>query len=87
MQGTLSHVAIGDITMTNMYEYYFNAYLMWTCTFVYVYLFSNIAGIVSNLSSEIHVDFLKRRNKILEKLTNDKIPKEVIHEINLYFDY
>jgi hypothetical protein len=74
VQGTLSHVAIGDISMTNGMEWLFNSVFMITSTFIYNYLFANIASIVSNLTSETHVAFLKRRNLILSKIKNDQMP-------------
>lgn len=87
VQGTLSHVAMGDITMTNSEEWCFNAIFMITSTFIYNYLFANIASIVSNLTSETHVAFLKRRNLILSKIKNSQMPQAVVEEVNLFFDY
>jgi len=68
-------------------EWLFNSVFMITSTFIYNYLFANIASIVSNLTSETHVAFLKRRNLILSKIKNSHMPKEVVEEVNLYFDY
>jgi len=78
---------MGDITMTNGPEWCFNSIFMVTSTFVYNYLFSNIASIVSNLTSETHVAFLKRRNVILSKIKNSQMPQAVVEEVNLFFDY
>ena len=73
--------------MTNSREWLFNSCLMISSTFIYFYLFANIASIVSNLTSETHVAFLKRRNLILSKVKNDHMPRSVVDEVNLYFDY
>ena len=73
--------------MTNSREWLFNSCLMISSTFIYFYLFANIASIVSNLTSETHVAFLKRRNLILSKVKNDQMPRSVVDEVNLYFDY
>jgi hypothetical protein len=73
--------------MTNSMEWLFSAFFMLSSTFIYNYLFANIASIVSNLTSEIHVAFLKRRNLILSKIKNSNIPHSVVDEVNLYFDY
>lgn len=60
---------------------------MISSTFIYFYLFANIASIVSNLTSETHLAFLKRRNLILSKVKNSHMPLSVVDEVNLYFDY
>lgn len=73
--------------MTNSGEWFFNASMMWSSTFVYVYLFSNIASIVSNLTSETHISFMKKRNKIVEKIKSSHPPKYILSEVNLFFDY
>ena len=73
--------------MTNSNEWLFNSVFMITSTFIYNYLFANIASIVSNLTSETHVTFLKRRNIILSKIKNSTMPLAVVEEVNLYFDY
>jgi len=50
--GTVSHVAIGDITMVTSEERFFNAWLVLAGTFIYSYLFGNIASVVSDLSPQ-----------------------------------
>lgn len=55
---------------------------MVTSTFIYFYLFANIASIVSNLTSETHVAFLKRRNLILSQVKKNNVSSNVVDEVN-----
>ena len=74
VQSTLSRVAVGDISATNLEEFVLNSLFVYSATFLYCLLFSDIASIVSNLASETQVAFLKNRNNILSKLKKDIIP-------------
>jgi Ion channel len=54
---TVSHVTIGDISMVTPEERFFNAWLILAGTFIYCYLFGNIASIVSDLAPNIFMNF------------------------------
>jgi len=54
---TVSHVSIGDITMVTSEERFFNAWLILAGTFIFCYLFGNIASIVSDLAPNIFINF------------------------------
>jgi hypothetical protein len=52
IQSTLSRVAVGDISPTNLEEFVLNSFFVFSVTFLYCILFSDIASIVSGLTSE-----------------------------------
>jgi len=87
IQSTLSRVAVGDITPTNLEEFILNVFFVFSVTFLYCTLFSDIASIVSSLTSETQVAFLRNRNNLLSKLHKDVIPQIVIDKANMYFYY
>ena len=87
IQSTLSRVAVGDISPTNFEEFVLNAFFVFSVTFLYCVLFSDIASIVSGLTSETQVAFIRNRNSLLSKLRKEVMPKNVIEKANIYFDY
>ena len=64
-----------------------NAFFVFSVTFLYCVLFSDIASIVSGLTSETQVAFIRNRNSLLSKLRKEVMPKNVIEKANIYFDY
>ena len=57
--GTVSHVAIGDITAVNPYEYLCNVIFGWVGTFVYCLLFAdNFSIIIKGISLNLSTIFL-----------------------------
>jgi hypothetical protein len=80
-------VAVGDISPTNLEEFVLNAVFVFSVTFLYCILFSDIASIVSGLTSETQVAFLRNRNSLLSKLRKEVMPVSVIEKANIYFDY
>jgi hypothetical protein len=74
IQSTLSRVAVGDISPTNLEEFVLNSCFVFSVTFLYCILFSDVASIVSGLTSETQVAFLRNRNNLLSKLRKDVIP-------------
>jgi hypothetical protein len=63
--GTVSHVAIGDITAVNVNEFWINTFFGWIATFVYCLLFADITTLVASASSKQFKSFLKRKAYIL----------------------
>jgi len=63
--GTVSHVAIGDITAVKPTEYLVNTIFGWVSTFMYVLLFADITSLVSAASSNIKKNKIKKRNSVL----------------------
>ncbi len=80
-------MAVGDISPTNLEEFVLNAVFVFSVTFLYCILFSDIASIVSGLTSETQVAFLRNRNSLLSKLRKEVMPVSVIEKANIYFDY
>ena len=54
---TVSHVAIGDLTMVTTDERLFNAFLILCGTFIYSFLYGNIASIVANFAPNLFYNF------------------------------
>ena len=72
--GTVSHVAIGDITAVNPYEYLCNVIFGWVGTFVYCLLFADITLLVLAASNPRKKEFHMKRSNIMTKLKNPNIP-------------
>ena len=49
VMGTVSHVAIGDITGVNHDEFLYNTIFGWVGTFIYCLLFADITSLISEL--------------------------------------
>lgn len=84
---TVSHVAIGDITMVTTEERFFNAWLVLAGTFIYSYLFGNISSIVSDLAPNIFINFHAKYHYVMSRVNKEKTPKHVIQSISNYYDY
>ena len=73
--GTVSHVAIGDITAVNIREFLCNAIFGWVGTFVYCLLFADITLLVSaSGNSHKKKEFYQKRTYILAKLRDPNLP-------------
>jgi hypothetical protein len=56
--GTVSHVAIGDITAVNPKEFLANTIFGWVGTFIYCLLFADITSLVSELQSKSYKKYI-----------------------------
>lgn len=84
---TVSHVAIGDITMVTTEERLFNAVLVLMGTFIYAFLFGNIASIVADLAPNIFINFHEKYQYVMGRINKEKTPRHVIQSISNYYDY
>jgi len=84
---TISHVAIGDVTMVTTEERVFNAFLILCGTFIYSFLFGNIASIVADFAPNLFINFHENYQYVMARVQKDKTPKQVISNINYYYDY
>jgi hypothetical protein len=66
--GTVSHVAIGDITAVNTKEFLSNAIFGWIATFFYCYLFADITLLVQKATSQNYKKFMINRSYIMNKI-------------------
>lgn len=71
---TVSHVAIGDITMVTTDERLFNAILVLLGTFIYAFLFGNIASIVADLAPNIFLNFHEKYQHVMSRINKKKTP-------------
>ena len=69
---TVSHVAIGDITAVNNSERIFVAILILFGTFIYTFLYGNIASIVSDFAPNQKITYFERYQFVMQKL--DHLP-------------
>ena len=85
---TLSHVATGEVSMVTYKERIYCAFLIWFATFMYAFLFGNIASIVSELSPQkMYFKFYTRYEIVMSSLKVDVVPKKLMQNIKDYFDF
>ena len=85
---TLSHVATGEVSMITYQERIYWAFIILFSTFMYAFLFGNIASIVSELASQkMYFKFHKRYESVMSSLKVDVVPKRIILSIKDYFDF
>ena len=85
---TLSHVATGEVSMVTYQERIYWAFLIWFATFMYAFLFGNIASIVSDLAPQkMFFKFYKRYESVMSSLKIEVVPKKLIINIKDYFDF
>ena len=85
---TLSHVATGEVSMVTYQERIYCAFLIWFATFMYAFLFGNIASIVSDLSPQkMYFKFYTRYEIAIISLKVDVVPKKLMQNIKDYFDF
>ena len=75
---TVSHVAIGDITMVTTEERLFNAFLILCGTFIYSFLYGNIASIVANFAPNLFINFHEKYQYVMSRISKEKTPKIVL---------
>jgi hypothetical protein len=85
--GTVSHVAIGDITAVNPKEFLANTIFGWVGTFIYCLLFADITSLVSELQSKSYKKYITQRNYVISKLKSRTIPVSVVAEADRYLAY
>ena len=84
---TVSHVAIGDITAVNNSERIFVAILILFGTFIYTFLYGNIASIVSDFAPNQKITYFERYQFVMQKLDHLPDQKVLKQQIDEYFDY
>ncbi len=84
---TISHVAIGDITAISVEERLFNAFLILCGTFIYAFLFGNIASIVADFAPNMFIHYHEKYQFTMSRVRNSKVPKHIATSVNNYYDY
>jgi hypothetical protein len=84
---TLSNLTVGDISPVTFQEKFLCAFNIWVGTFLYNFLYANIAAVVQFLVSSNHIDFFAKYNNTLEKIKNGKVADKVINNVRIFFDY
>ena len=73
--------------MVNTEERLFNAFLILCGTFIYSFLFGNIASIVADFAPNIFINFHEKYQFVMSKLNKNETPSHIIQNINNYYDY
>lgn len=84
---TVSHVAIGDMTSINTEERFFNAFIIWAGTFIYAFLFGNVASIMSDFAPQLFFNFHKRYHQVMTSVKRGQVNKQISRNIRNYYDF
>ncbi|CAI2367548.1 unnamed protein product [Moneuplotes crassus] len=85
---TVSHLAIGEITTINYRERIYNAFVILCGTFIYAFLFGNIASIMTEFASQMPFFKLhKQFEDVMNSLNKEAVPMPLISKIKDYYDY
>ena len=71
---TISHVAIGDITMVTPNERALNAFTILCGTFIYSFLFGNIASMVADFAPKTFIQFRQRYDNVMRQIESEQLP-------------
>jgi hypothetical protein len=85
--GTISHVAIGDITGVNNQERVVVSMAIVFGTFIYCFLFGNIVSIVSELGVFHQITYFEKYKYVMEKIDTLNLNDHTKSSINDYFNY
>ena len=75
---TVSHVAIGDVTPVTVTERVFTAFAILCGTFIYAFLFGNIASIVTDFAKGVFHSFQQKYTKVMKKIDHEATPLDLI---------
>jgi hypothetical protein len=85
---TFSHLAIGDVSSISHEERIYNAFGILMGTFVYAFLFGNVASIVADFAPQMFFfKFHKQFEDVMSSLNKEAVPQVFISKIKDYFDY
>jgi potassium voltage-gated channel Eag-related subfamily H member 5 len=85
---TISHLAIGEITSVNWRERIYNAFMILLGTFIYAFVFGNVASIIADFAPQMFFfKFHKQFEDVMSSLKRDAVPHALINKIKDYFDY
>lgn len=73
--------------MVTTEERMFNAVLVLLGTFIYAFLFGNIASIVADLAPNIFINFHQKYQYVMSRINKEKTPKAIVQSISNYYDY
>ena len=85
---TFSHLAIGDMSMISAEERIYNAFMILVGTFIYAFLFGNVASIMADFAPQMFFfKFHKQYEDVMSSLNRGEVPDSLISKIKDYFDY
>jgi potassium voltage-gated channel Eag-related subfamily H protein 5 len=85
---TVSHLAIGEISAINWQERIYNAFIILLGTFIYAFVFGNVASIIADFAPQMFFfKFHKLFEDVMSSLKRDAVPYALIDKIKDYFDY
>lgn len=85
---TVSHVAVGEVTMVSAKERIYNAFIILCGTFIYAFLFGNVASIMADFAPQMfYFKFHKQYEEVMSSLNSESVPQPLIDKIKDYFDY
>ena len=70
---TTSHVGMGDVTAVNSDEKIYSAIIIMLSTFVYAFLFGNLASLVDDLTPKFQKEYESNYRRVLEYVKNSKL--------------
>ena len=70
---TTSHVGMGDVTAVNTDEKIYSAIVIMLSTFVYAFLFGNLASLVDDLTPKFQKEYESNYRRVLEYVKNSKL--------------
>jgi len=83
---TTSHVGVGDVTGINTLERAYSSIVIMLSTFLYAFLFGNLATLVDDLKPRFQKEFEDNYRKVLEYAKNAKI-EGFSNKIHTYYAY
>lgn len=76
---TVSHVAVGEITTISYEERIYNAFVILCGTFIYAFLFGNVASIMADFAPQMfYFKFHKEYEEVMSSLNKESVPPELI---------
>ena len=85
---TVSHLAVGQITAVTVEERIYNAFIILCGTFIYAFLFGNVASIMADFAPQMFFfKFHKQFEDVMSSLKKDTVSNKLIQKIKDYFDY
>jgi len=84
--GSISHVAIGDISSVTSEERVLNALLFLISTFVYAVLFGNMTALIADFAPSIFFNFHENYQFVMSRLPLSRIPEKTVADINSFYD-
>jgi len=83
---TTSHVGMGDVTAVNSDEKIYSAVIIMLSTFIYAFLFGNLASLVDDLTPKFQKEYETSYRVVLEYVKNSKLDL-FLDKIHKYYNY